>query len=54
VTDPRVEITRVRRVRIEADGVVAYADGERVGPLPIDIDVVPAALRVLAPAVVAG
>ncbi|MCU1505781.1 MAG: diacylglycerol kinase [Microbacteriaceae bacterium] len=54
VTDPRVEITRVRRVRIEADGVVAYADGERVGPLPIDIDVVPAALRVLAPAVVTG
>jgi diacylglycerol kinase (ATP) len=54
VTDPRVEITRVRRLRIEADGVVAYADGERVGPLPVDIDVVPAALRVLAPAVVAG
>jgi diacylglycerol kinase (ATP) len=54
VTDPRVEITRVRRVRIEADGVVAYADGERVGPLPIDIEVVPAALRVLAPIPVAG
>jgi diacylglycerol kinase (ATP) len=54
VTDPRVEITRVRRVRIEADGVVAYADGERVGPLPIEIEVVPAALRVLAPIPVTG
>jgi diacylglycerol kinase (ATP) len=34
--------------------VVAYADGERVGPLPIDIEVVPAVLRVLAPAPIAG
>ena len=50
VTDPRVMITRARNIRIEADSVVAYADGERVGPLPIDIELVPAALRVLAPA----
>jgi diacylglycerol kinase (ATP) len=28
--------------------VVAYADGERIGHLPLDIDVVPGALRVLA------
>jgi len=27
--------------------VVAYADGERFGLLPIDIEVVPKALRVL-------
>jgi diacylglycerol kinase (ATP) len=51
VTDPRVTIYRAKRILIEAYGVVAYADGERVGPLPIDIEVVPNALRVLAPAV---
>ena len=50
ITDPRVTIHRAKRIVIEADGVVAYADGERVGPLPIDIEVVPGALRVLAPA----
>jgi diacylglycerol kinase (ATP) len=49
VTDPRVKIHRVTRVSIDADAVVAYADGERVGTLPIDIEVVPAALRVLTP-----
>lgn len=48
VGHPAVEIRRVRRVELEADGVVAYADGERVGPLPLIIDVVPGALRVLA------
>ena len=50
ITDPRVTLHRAKRIVIEADGVVAYADGERVGPLPIDIEVVPGALRVLAPA----
>jgi diacylglycerol kinase (ATP) len=47
ITDPRVSIHRARHVRIEADGVVAYADGERVGPLPVDLFVRPGALRVL-------
>jgi diacylglycerol kinase (ATP) len=49
LTDPRVSIHRARRVRIEADAVVAYADGERIGPLPIDLEVRPGALRVFAP-----
>lgn len=48
VTDRRVAIYRARRIRIESDGVVAYADGERIGPLPVDVEVVPGALRVLA------
>ena len=48
VGHPAVELRRVRRVVLEADGVVAYADGERLGPLPLTIDVVPGALRVLA------
>ena len=45
--DPRVSVHRVRRVRIEADAVVAYADGERVGALPVDVEIVPGALRIL-------
>lgn len=48
VTDRRVAIYRARHIRIESDAVVAYADGERIGPLPIDVEVVPGALRVLA------
>lgn len=47
VTDRRVTIHRAKHIRIEADAVVAYADGERFGSLPIDIQVVPKALRVL-------
>ena len=50
VTDPRVSIHRASRIRVEAEGVVAYADGERVSPLPVDVEVVPGALRVWAPA----
>ncbi|MFC0681207.1 diacylglycerol/lipid kinase family protein [Lysobacter korlensis] len=48
ITDPRVSIVRGRRIGIEADGMVAYGDGERFGPLPVDIECVPGALRVLA------
>lgn len=43
-----VMIRRVREVRLEAEGVVAYADGERLAALPVDIDVLPLALHVLA------
>jgi diacylglycerol kinase (ATP) len=50
VTDPRVRIVRAKKVRIEADtDLVAYGDGERIAALPLDIEVVPGALRVLAP-----
>ncbi|BCW49108.1 YegS/Rv2252/BmrU family lipid kinase [Arthrobacter sp. StoSoilB13] len=45
---PAVEIRRIRKVRLEAEGVVAYADGERVGRLPVEVEVVPGGLRVLA------
>ncbi len=47
---PAVLRRRARTVRVEIDGAVAYADGERVGPLPLDAACVPGALRVLAPA----
>lgn len=45
-----VRTLRGSRVRIEAAGQTAYADGERVGPLPVDVEVVPHGLRVFAPA----
>jgi diacylglycerol kinase (ATP) len=45
---PAVEIRRVRKVKLSAPGVVAYADGERIGLLPLTVDIVPGAVRVLA------
>jgi diacylglycerol kinase (ATP) len=44
---PEVHLERVSRVRIEAPGVIAYADGERIGPLPVELTVVPGAMRLL-------
>lgn len=44
---PQVETTRARSVVIDAESVVAYADGERLGRLPVEIAMVPQALRVL-------
>lgn len=38
-----------RTVTVVAPGVVAYADGERIAPLPLTVEVVPQALRVLVP-----
>lgn len=46
---PQYEHHRVRSVTVAAPGVVAYADGERLGALPLTVDVVPRSLRVLAP-----
>jgi diacylglycerol kinase (ATP) len=46
VGEPEVTIRRARRVRLDSPDIVAYADGERVGPLPVDIEVVPSAVRI--------
>jgi diacylglycerol kinase (ATP) len=51
IAEKQVSVRQARKIRIEADDVVAYGDGERLGPLPIDIEVRPGALLVLAPAV---
>jgi diacylglycerol kinase (ATP) len=48
VTHPQYEHHRVRRVTVAAPGIVGYADGERFGPLPITIECVPQALKVMA------
>ncbi len=47
VGHPAVEILRGRSIRLQADGIVGYADGERLGMLPMDVDVVPGAVRVI-------
>ena len=49
VAQPEVQIVRGRRVRLEAAGVVTQADGERFERLPLDVEVVPGALRVVCP-----
>ena len=45
---PAVEVLQARSVRLEATGIVSYADGERFAPLPMTVEVVPGALTVLA------
>lgn len=59
VTDPRVRIIPTTGVRVDlrpdpsdparTSHVVAYADGERLGPLPVDVRIDPGSLRWLAP-----
>jgi diacylglycerol kinase (ATP) len=44
---PCYEHHRVREVTVAAPGIVAYADGERLGPLPVTVTAVPSALKVL-------
>ncbi|MEU3946966.1 diacylglycerol kinase [Streptomyces sp. NPDC029526] len=46
---PVVSVLRATRVELAADGVTGYADGEPVGPLPLTVRCVPAAVRVLTP-----
>lgn len=48
VGHPAVEIVRCRQVELHSEGIVGYADGERLRPLPVSITARPRALRVLA------
>jgi diacylglycerol kinase (ATP) len=47
VSHPAVDTYRATRVELSAEGIVGYADGERVAPLPVTVECVPGALRVL-------
>jgi diacylglycerol kinase (ATP) len=47
VRRPEVLTLRGRCVRLSAPGVIAYADGERVGPLPATVTAVSGSLAVL-------
>ncbi len=49
LSHPAVELRRVRSAYLDAPGQVAYADGERVGPLPVYVTAVPDGVRVLVP-----
>jgi diacylglycerol kinase (ATP) len=44
---PAVTVRRAARVELAAPGVTGYADGERLGPLPLTAVCVPGAARVL-------
>ncbi|MFD0419237.1 diacylglycerol kinase [Streptomyces sp. NPDC127108] len=46
---PKVTVHRAATVRIEAAGTTGYADGERLGELPLTATCVPGAVRVLGP-----
>lgn len=50
---PEVELARARRIRIESleasIPMELYASGERIGALPAEVEVVPAALRIVCP-----
>lgn len=48
VDKPYVSTYRARDIVLDANGQLAYADGERVGPLPVSIQARPGALRVVA------
>ncbi len=47
VGHPKVTIRRARSVRVDAEGIVGYADGERLAALPLHCEVVPGVLRLL-------
>jgi diacylglycerol kinase (ATP) len=47
VDHPHVHVHKAARVCVSTPGVVGYADGERIGPLPLLCEAVPGALRLL-------
>jgi diacylglycerol kinase (ATP) len=49
VGHPKVHHWTGRTITVAAPGIVAYADGERIAALPLTVEVVPGALRVLTP-----
>ena len=49
ITIPEFERHLVREVTLSSPGIVAYGDGEPLGPLPMTMTVQPGALRVFAP-----
>jgi YegS/Rv2252/BmrU family lipid kinase len=51
VLEPEVHVVRAASLRVASDRPLAvFADGEPIGRTPVDVRVVPRALRVLAPA----
>jgi diacylglycerol kinase (ATP) len=42
-----VRTTRARTITVDSPGINAYADGEYVCPLPVEVSAVPGALKIL-------
>ena len=49
VEQPEVSVHIARTVDIDAPGMVAFADGELVGPLPVSVECIPGAVTLLVP-----
>jgi diacylglycerol kinase (ATP) len=49
LSHPLVSAYQARTVTLDAPGITAYADGERVGPLPLTVTAEPGALHLLSP-----
>ena len=49
VTHPAVEIVRAKSIYLDAGQIPTFADGEYVGNKPMQIDVVPSAIKVFVP-----
>lgn len=49
VRHQKIEVVRTGSLRIESAGINAYADGEYLGPLPVDVRVRPGAAHVRVP-----
>lgn len=47
LSHPAVRTLRAQTLAIDAPGQVAYADGERLGPLPVSISILPRSFSVL-------
>ncbi|SNY42548.1 diacylglycerol kinase (ATP) [Paractinoplanes atraurantiacus] len=47
VHDRRVRTFRAKQIKLRSADIIGYADGERVGPLSLDITCVPGAVRLL-------
>ncbi|WP_405874736.1 diacylglycerol kinase [Streptomyces sp. NBC_00005] len=49
VEHPKVTVFRAAKVQLQAEGITGYADGERLGPLPLTARCIPGAVRVVGP-----
>jgi diacylglycerol kinase (ATP) len=47
VNHPKVHSLRAREITLAAEGIVCYADGERISPLPVTVTAVPGAVTLL-------
>lgn len=54
ITDKDVEIVKASKISIAAGEMPIYSDGEYVGKAPFEAEVVPGALKVIAPAIQGG